>query len=257
MPRPARKPPYRPASHEGALLLGLDFDGTLAPLAARPELARLPARNRGILERLKGRRSVLLAVISGRSLKDVREKVGVRGIFYAGNHGLEIDGPDGRWVHPQARALSKTMQAVARDLSDTLGKFPGVLIENKGLTLSVHYRNLPRAIPTAPLHAMLLKLLEPYRGRLKVTLGRKVWEVRPRIDWDKGHALLKLLRPSRRRWTAAFVGDDNTDEECFGTLGPEALTVRVGTARSSKARFRVKRQADVGQFLEFITREWS
>lgn len=244
-------------THKGALLLGLDFDGTLAPLAGRPELARLPARNRAILEGLKRKRSVLLAVISGRALKDVRRKVGVRGIYYAGNHGLEIAGPDGLWVHPQARALSRMMQVVARDLCQTIGKFPGILVENKGLTLSVHYRNLPRAIPRAPLHAMLLKLVEPYRSRLKITTGRKVWEVRPRLDWDKGHALLKLLRPMRRRWTAALIGDDNTDEEGFRTLGPEALTVRVGLSRRSAARFRVKRQKDVGKFLDFVSREWA
>lgn len=241
----------------GALLLGLDFDGTLAPLAPRPDLARLPARNRALLELLRDKRSVELAVISGRGLDDVRRKVGIPGIIYSGNHGLEIDGPYGRWIHPQARILRRILEPIARDLEDTLGRFPGVIVENKGLTLSVHYRALPKAIPKPPLFAVLRKFVEPHEARLRLSQGHMVWEVRPRIPWDKGHALLKLLKPGRRRWTAAFVGDDSTDEECFRTLGQEALTVRVGFARRSNARFRIRRQQDVSQFLEFIAREWA
>lgn len=246
-----------PRGHAGALLLGLDFDGTLAPLAPRPELARLPLRNRNLLEALTKKRQVVLAVISGRGLRDVRSKVNIPGIYYSGNHGLEIDGPTGRWIHPQARAIERIMEPLAQDLQDTLGRFPGVIVENKGLTLSVHYRNLPRAIPKPPLFAVLRKFVEPYDSRLRVSMGHMVWEVRPRIPWDKGHALLKLLHPGRFRWTAAFVGDDSTDEECFRTLGQEALTVRVGYARRSNARFRIRRQQDVSQFLEFIAREWN
>lgn len=247
---------YLPGGQAGALLLGLDFDGTLSPLAPRPELARLPARNRALLERLTGRRSVVISIISGRGLEDVRRKVGIPGIFYSGNHGLEIDGPAGRWIHPQAKFLSRIMTPLARDLDETIGRFPGVIVENKGLTLSVHHRALPRAIPRAPIFAVVKKFVEPYESRLRLTAGHMVWEIRPNIAWDKGHALLKLLRPGKRRWTAAFVGDDQTDEECFRTLGPEALTVRVGYARKSNARFRIRRQQDVSQFLEFILREW-
>lgn len=247
---------YLPRGHAGALLLGLDFDGTLAPIVARPELARLPARNRVLLERLGRRKSVVVSIISGRACDDVRRKVGIPGFFYSGNHGLEIDGPAGRWTHPQAAALARIMAPLARDLEETVGRFPGVIVENKGLTLSVHHRGLPRVIPRAPLFAVVRKFVEPYQERLRLTAGHMVWEIRPAIPWNKGHALLKLLRPGRRRWTAAFVGDDQTDEECFQTLGPEALTVRVGFARRSAARFRIRRQQDVSSFLEFILREW-
>jgi trehalose 6-phosphate phosphatase len=241
---------------EGALLLGLDFDGTLAPIAPRPDLARLSLRNRQLLERLARKSSVTVVVASGRGLRDVKSKVDVPGLFYAGNHGLEIEGPDGPWVHPQAKPLARTVRRLARDISQTLGRFPGLVLEDKGLTLSLHYRLLPKNIPAPAVYAILLRLMKPYSYRLHVTHGHKVWEVRPRLAWDKGYALLRILRPGRRRWTAALVGDDRTDEEGFRTLGPDALTVRVGRARSTAARFRLRHQDDVSPFLEFILREW-
>lgn len=241
---------------EGALLLGLDFDGTLAPIAPRPSLARLPARNRDLLHRLADKSSVTVVIASGRGLRDVKSKVDVPGIFYAGNHGLEIEGPDGQWVHPQAETLERSVRLLAKDISATLGRFPGLVIEDKGLTLSVHYRLLPRVIPPSAVYAILTRLVKPFEYRLRVSHGHKVWEIRPRVAWDKGHAILRILRPGRRKWTAALVGDDVTDEEGFRTLGPDALTVRVGNVRNTAARFRLKHQQDVSPFLEFILREW-
>ncbi len=245
-----------PRFRKGSLLLGLDFDGTLAPIAPKPQLAKLPAKNRALLERLAGKPSVTVVIASGRSLSDVKSKVDVPGVFFAGNHGLEIEGPDGPWVHPQARELSRLVRALSKDLRATLGRFPGLIIEDKGLTLSLHYRLLPSNIPAAAVYAVLARLVKPYAFRFHVTQGHKVWELRPRLAWDKGHAILKILRPGRRKWTAALVGDDNTDEEGFRTLGPDALTVRVGRARNTAARFRLPHQEAVSHFLEFVEREW-
>src|SRR4051812_2155332 len=159
----------------GSLLLGLDFDGTLAPIAAKPKLACLPQRNRRLLEALVGRNNVVVVIVSGRSLADVKTKVNVPGVYHAGNHGLEIEGPDGKWIHPQAKEVQRMVRTLARDVSATLGRFPGLLLEDKGLTLSLHYRLLPKNLPSAPLLDVLRRLIKPYAYRLHITHGHKVW----------------------------------------------------------------------------------
>ena len=127
------------------VLLLSDFDGTLTPIVERPELAVLAPEVRQTLLDLAGHEKFILGVVSGRSLRDLQDKVGVPGVIYAGNHGLELSGPGLEYVHPNADGMRQIQTEVFEILKNELGHFPGVVLENKGLSLSVHYRVAPDA----------------------------------------------------------------------------------------------------------------
>lgn len=238
-------------------LLGLDFDGTLAPIMPKPGMAKLPPENLRAVRRLVRLRRARVAIVSGRALDDIKRKIQVPGLIYVGNHGLEIQDIDGKvWVHPQALRQAKLMRRLAQAISKELKEFPGVFVEDKKLTLSVHYRRLPRYLSPAPIHERLTTLLAGLGHRVKLRLGKKVWEVRPALEWNKGYAVRRLLGKKVHLWTPCLVGDDNTDEEGFKSLGPDAVTVRVGYKKDSHARFRVKNQRQVSMLLEYFAREW-
>lgn len=230
------------------LLLLLDFDGTLAPLEETPRQARLPGATKALIMRLKTRRGVDVAVVSGRSIRDIRSRVGLRKIYYAGNHGLEIDGPGFSFRHPRAAALKPTMQGLAGALRKDCRGLPGVIIENKGMTLSVHYRRLPPG--RLKELGKIIRLYQERTSRLPVwwRTGHRVWEIVPEADWDKGKAALCLLRRLRRPFPIA-LGDDRTDEDMFRALREKGVTIRIGCPRPSAAQYSLSSQGQTGLFL--------
>ena len=242
------------ARPSGPLLLGLDFDGTLAALARSPELSRLPGASRLLLGALSRRSGVRVAVLSGRRLRDVRTKVGLPGLYYAGNHGLELLGPKGPWTHPRAKAALGALRLTARALRRELADFPGASLEDKALSLSLHYRRMsPRLSPS--LEDRVREILGPHARRLRLSPGKKVWEIRPRLSWDKGKALLRIRRELGGLWSLMFVGDDATDEEGFRSLGPRALCVRVGPCGNSRAAFILGSRGRMESLLRLLVQE--
>lgn len=202
----------------GRLVLLLDFDGTLAPIVDRPERAALPERAREVIERLVRSPGMEVAVVSGRGLTDARERVGIAEIAYAGNHGMEIQGPRMHRLHAEAAAARPLLERIVRELTPRLAETPGAILEDKGLTLSVHYRltdergeeRVRRWVSDAVAHTPELRLTE----------GKKVLEVRPRVEWDKGRAVLFLLEQLAppRGAPVVYIGDDTTDEDAFRAL---------------------------------------
>lgn len=207
--------------HAGRLLVGLDFDGTLAPIARWPGKAALPPAAREAMERLARRPDTDLAVVSGRALEDLKERVGLPGIYYAGNHGMEIEGPGIQAVHSGAASARPRIAACAAALRRELEGVQGVFIEDKELTLSVHYRQLhdPEMAREVRRRARAVCAAEP---GIRITEGKKVVEVRPDVAWDKGRAtrfLLKVLEAGEPTLIPAlFIGDDQTDEDAFRAL---------------------------------------
>src|SRR6266851_7679279 len=122
------------------LLLCVDFDGTLAPIVEHPALAELSPPLRAVLQALAGRENVSVAVISGRERGELGALVGIPDLIYGGNHGLEISGPGFFFVEPTAQAHRESLRELAVDLASRLQTVPGTFVEDKGLTLSVHYR---------------------------------------------------------------------------------------------------------------------
>lgn len=195
-----------------------DFDGTLSDIVDDPDAARPVAGATEALAKLAV--GCPVAVLSGRDLADVTNRVGVPGIWYAGSHGFELTAPDG--THHQndaaAAAIPVLEQAAAR-LRDQLGGIPGVVVEHKRFGVAVHYRNAERDRVGEVLAAVRAA---ERRDALRVTTGREVIELRPDLDWDKGKTLSWVIDHLRRAGsgslTPVYLGDDITDEDAFDAV---------------------------------------
>lgn len=203
--------PLRGAPGRSALIF--DVDGTLAPIVARPELAQVPQATRKELERLAGR-YLLVAFVSGRSGEDASRLVGLGGVRYVGNHGLELD--------PKAHEL----QAQIATFRDTVER----KVEDKALTLSYHFRE---ARDEAKARAELEEIARRAAAEgLVPRWGRKVLEIRPAVQADKGTAVQALIREAGAR-RALYAGDDTTDLDAFAALAKASLEHVVRVAVSS------------------------
>jgi trehalose 6-phosphate phosphatase len=233
------------------LLLVLDYDGTLVPFTRAPSRARLPAAIRRALRGLNAGARGRVAVLSGRSLRDVSRQVGLPGLIYGGNHGLEMRGPGFAYLNGRAAALRPVLRAAAALLRHRLHGLPAVRIEDKGLSLSVHYRALPAAGRPA-LRRIVLDCRRQLAARpLLWREGNRVWEVLPRVGWDKGRAVRLMLRRFPGRFPMA-VGDDATDEDMFRALKGRGLGVAVGRRKSSRAACYVRGQREVPRLLAAV-----
>jgi trehalose 6-phosphate synthase/phosphatase len=238
------------------LALFLDYDGTLTPLTDHPDQALLSRRMRAALARCAGRRDTDVAIISGRALEGVRKMVGEAELTYAGNHGLEIEGPE--IAHFEHEDLVH-YRGRARELADQLDDIAvdGAWTEEKGPTLTFHYRAVPehrRAGLIAEAHEIISAAgYQPRDAHCAV-------EARPPIGWDKGRAVLHVLRARYGpAWSESvrvvYVGDDRTDEDAFRFLAGLATTFRVGSPDTLTAATRLLPDVDaVLALLEWIGR---
>ncbi|HUE76558.1 MAG TPA: trehalose-phosphatase [Longimicrobiales bacterium] len=202
----------------GRMLVALDFDGTLSPIVPVPGDAALMEGLEGPLRRLSGRPDTTVAIVSGRGLSDVRARVRLDGVYYAGNHGFEIEGPGVERVHEAARSARPALEAAASEIAAAMEDEPGVEVEDKVWTLTVHYRRAERSGS----EARVREAVQRYGRRpgLRVTEGKKVFEIRPDVEWDKGAATRFLLEALGRDGAvpAVFIGDDRTDEDAFAVV---------------------------------------
>lgn len=195
----------------------LDFDGTLSNIVDNPDAAALVDGATEALARLA--RNCPVAVISGRDLRDVWRRIGLDGIWYAGSHGFELDGPGGRHhEHEAAHAALPALERAAATLQDRLNDVPGALVDRKRFAVAVHHRNVE-----ADRVEQVIAAVGEIAGqddRLRVTGGRKVTELRPDIDWDKGQALRWLLARvvDAGGMMPVYAGDDLTDEDALETV---------------------------------------
>lgn len=240
------------------LVLMLDVDGTLAPIAPRPEAAAVPPETRSTVAALAARPGVHVALVSGRAAAEARRLVGAANVWAIGNHGFEIVSPDGEeLVDPALTPQRAAVAQAARRLAPALAPARGVIVEDKGWTLSVHYRLADPAV--VPRVRELVADTARSLG-LRVTEGKMVLEVRPDARVDKGTAVLQLARRLgglAPRASAAFVGDDRTDEDAFRALrsrAPAAVTIRVAVEPevATAAEFVVRDPAEVLDFLEWL-----
>ena len=246
-----------------------DFDGTLSDIVDDPDSARPAAGAAEALQKLAARCPV--AVLSGRDLADVTERVGLPGIWYAGSHGFELTAPDG--THHQndaAAAAIPALEQVAAQLRDQLGSIPGVVVEHKRFGVAVHYRNAARdrvgevaaAVRAAGQH-----------HALRVTTGREVIELRPDIDWDKGKTLRWVIDQLHGAGSQAgykagsapllpiYLGDDITDEDAFDAVRHDGVPIVVrhndDGDRATAALFALDSPARVTEFTDRLARQLS
>ena len=224
-------------------VLFIDFDGTLAPLADAPHKAFMPARVRDLLRKLSRDRNFKIVIISGRDIKDLREKVGLKNIIYAGSHGLEIKGPGINLNIAKSSASTRVLRGILAGLRKALFGIKGVLIENKGLSVAFHYRLVSGADKKRAV-SVFKNLVEPFRraSKIKILPGKKVFEVCLPVNWDKGRAALYIILKLFHGETILpiYVGDDVTDEKAFKALRGAALTIHVGEKHDTAAEFGVK-----------------
>jgi trehalose 6-phosphate phosphatase len=214
-------------------LVALDFDGTLVPVVARAEDARMGPQMTKLLREIG--RLTPLAIVSGRGRRDLRRRLGFKPRYLISNHGLEGLGREREAL--QAKRLTKAWLKQLR---------PGRHIENKIYSLSLHYRlAADRAAARNRLRREISRLQPPPR----VIGGKCVFNLMPEGGLDKGSALkLILARLSPRQ--GLFIGDDDTDEEVFKLKDRRLMTIRVGRGKGSKAQFYINRQTEVFDLLK-------
>ena len=230
--------------------LFFDYDGTLTPIVSRPDLAVCPPEVKKCLARLRDSPRVFVAIISGRSLEDLQGLIGVPGITYVGNHGLEIRNPAGVHKINLSFGRQKEMARIAKSLKTALGNLPGILFEDKRAILAVHYRLVPKA-RHGEVFAAVAEAAKAWETRWRVTRGKMVFELQPRLDFHKGKAIRDLLKTAPAQGLLPFYfGDDQSDEAAFRFLQGRGIPVWVGPPESpSGAEYFLDTPAEVAEFL--------
>ncbi|MBI1976868.1 MAG: trehalose-phosphatase, partial [Candidatus Omnitrophica bacterium] len=231
----------------------------LTPIVRDPSAALLSKGMRDVLTRLAAQKKVTLGILSGRKLDQIRRLAGIPRILYGGNHGFEL------WVHGRRRVLTRAirflplMRRLGKELSRRLDGFAGVRVEDKGITLSVHYRCCSAA-ETSRVLTICRQFTAPWeiKRRVRVTRGKKVYEIRPAIPWDKGKAVeffLKQLPHSAGRKLVIYIGDDTTDEDAFITVKKRrGWAIRVGGSHGeTEASYRLAGVIEVRRLLTLLS----
>ena len=243
------------------LALFLDYDGTLSPIAPRPELARFPEATREAVLRLAEHLPV--AILSGRGRADVQELVGLENVYYAGSHGFDIAGPPLAEGGPPLRhevgeGIPRRIEEAAAALRGPLAGIAGVLIEPKRFAVAVHYR-LAAEADVPRVERAVDEVLASFPD-LRKALGKKVFELRPDLDWDKGKALLWFLETlglgglGQAGAIPVYLGDDVTDEDAFRAIANDrigGIGILVSEEpRDTAASYRVRDPDEARQLLE-------
>ncbi len=234
------------APHGDPFAVFLDYDGTLAPIVSRPDQAVLSQSTRAILRALTAK--VPVAILSGRELEDISKRVDIEGLVYAGSHGFDIAGPDGL-RRQEAIEFLPALDFAEKEIREKLAGIPGALTERKCFSIAAHYRNvsehdfpkLQRAMSEAAARHQQLRMID----------GKKVYELLPNIDWDKGKAVLWLLEKlGLERPNPIYIGDDRTDEDAFRVLERRGVGILVSEKpRATAARYTLRDPSEVERFL--------
>ena len=241
------------------IILFLDYDGTLTPIAQSPAQAVLSLENKELIERLVKMPRYQLVIISGRKLTEVKQMVGVQGVLYIGNHGWEIEGSSLHFESLIGIEISSIIERIKYELITQLSDIPGAFVEDKGVTLSVHYRLVARDKEFL-VRRIFEHICMPYcrQNMIKVHAGKKVLELKPCVQWDKGKAALWLLRKQeilkgKGNILPVYIGDDTTDEDAFEALKNKGITVLVGKQKFSAAQYYLADPTEVTELLKHMT----
>jgi trehalose 6-phosphate phosphatase len=240
----------------------LDYDGTLTPIVERPEDAVIAQSMREAVRGLAARCSV--CVVSGRDRRVVQELMGIDDLIVAGSHGFDIWSPaDGTLQHSAGSGFEPLIERVTERLRAEAGAIEGSLVEPKKASVALHYRRVAEA-ERPKVSAIVDGLLAEYAGELKVTPGKMVFELQPKLDWDKGKAVLYLLQAldlDHEDVIPLYIGDDVTDEDAFEALADRGIGIFVGRAddpevagRDTHAAFVLDSTEEVERFLDRLAR---
>lgn len=243
--------------HDARPIVLMDFDGTLAEFQPDPSAVTLPPSRQILLQTLGKRADLSAGIISGRRLTDVRERVPpAPSMFFAGLHGLEIDGPGLHFAHHAVALAAPGLSLLAKDLRRAVKPLPGVIVEDNIYSLVLHVRGASTA---DRLHAMTRfnALSEPFlsEGTVRLQSSDHVLELLPNVDWAKGDAVRAIMRhiesDAKETVWPVYIGDADTDEDAFEEIGVNGLTIAVGK-RSAAAAFQIDDPAAVECLLRAI-----
>jgi trehalose-phosphatase len=228
----------------------LDYDGTLSAIVPDPDSAVLVDGVAPTLARLAERCPV--AILSGRDLADIRDRVAVPGLWYAGSHGFESIAPDGSYrQNEDAAAAVPILARAAGELRDMLAHLNGSRVEHKRFAVAAHYRDVA-AQDIGEVVASAHRVGR--RENLRVTNGRKVVELRPNVDWNKGTTLAWIRHQITPPVLPIFIGDDLTDEDAFDAVKADGIGILVRHTedgdRRSAAQFTLENPHQVREFLD-------
>jgi alpha,alpha-trehalase len=230
----------------------LDYDGTLTPIVRRPEDAELSRNMRQVIHKLAANCPV--AIVSGRDMPDVRLRVGIDELFYAGSHGFDIVGPGiNRREHPEGSRLLPEIDQAEEALRKRLSDIDGCRVERKKFAVAVHYREV--AAEDVPAVEKAVRAVHAEQSGLRLSGGKKIFELQPDVEWHKGRAVRWLLEDALKLECSAvmpvYIGDDVTDEDAFEEIRNHGIGILVSDieANDSAARYRLKDPQEVRQFL--------
>ena len=236
------------------IILLLDYDGTLVPIKKKPSLAVLSAGMHKLLKKLAVHSNFSVIIVTGRSSPDIKKLIGIKNIIYVSNHGFQISGKRIKWIHPGVKRNLPILKKILLLLNRDLKPFTKTFIEDKKLTLSVHFRNEKNSlIPFVK--KIVATCIQPFQENIIKTTGKKVIEIRPSINWNKGKAILKilaLLQHKKNKNSIVCIGDDKTDEDAFRALRNKAITVHIGSNLNTQAHYYLHNTKQVKTFLETI-----
>lgn len=234
-----------------SLAIFLDYDGTLTPIVSQPEQAGLADSTRAILRTLAEIAPV--AILSGRELDDVRQRVNIASIVYAGSHGFDIAGPHGL-RRQEATEFLPALDAAEKELRERLTDIAGAHVERKRFSIAAHYRKVSES--NFPRVERAVGEAAARYPQLRTIHGKKVFELLPDVDWDKGKALLWLLETlgsERAKVRPIYIGDDRTDEDAFRELEQGGVGILVSDdPRPTAASYSLKDPIEVARFLHAL-----
>jgi len=240
-----------------AVAFGLDYDGTLAPIVARPEDANASPEVIACVEALTERPTDLVAIVTGRSVEDLWARARTRKTWVLGRHGGQVAAPGGEPRLPEGfdeGELSRGLEAVRSAIRAEAERVPGAFVEDKGAGFALHTRGVADADAEGRLGGRVRDLAANLSSHVLLE-GKRVIELRPK-GVDKGWAFTRLLQRQAPGARALYLGDDTTDEDAFRALGPDAITIRVTDDPSvpTAARYWVETPDDVLAFLQAAVR---
>lgn len=243
----------KPGRSPHGYFLFLDFDGTLVPIQDNPTKCVLSREIKAQLQAILLSGKASIAILTGRTVDDIKRRVRIQHLYYGGNHGLEIRGPHIRYTHPDALCGKYVIEKVGREIEKRISHIEGALLEKKNFSFAVHYRMASKedkAVIKRIFYRITVENSDPQA--VAILRGKKVLELVPRVSWDKGRAALFISQKLNNNYLPICVGDDLTDETAFKALNDGGVTVRIGRSGKTAAKYYLKGQWEMSRFLQHI-----
>jgi len=233
----------------------LDFDGTLTPIVSSPEKAILGEKAKDILKKLANHQRCQVVIVSGRPLSNIKKLIGIKNIIYAGSHGFEFGNLQKNFEIPISNKYTTLLRSLKKKIVKNFANIPGVLIEEKKLSLSLHYRLVSKEDVRVVMNMFYdITDIHKKQGELTIMEGTKTLEILPPLSWNKGNIVSLSLALSctilkNNKIIPIYIGDDVTDENAFLALKNIGITACVGNKGTTQADYCLKDHTEVQRFL--------